>query len=764
MLSQQELAEQERVKALHKLGILDTPFEDRFDRFTRIAAVAFGVPIALVSLVDSERQWFKSRMGLEVCETSRSLAFCSHAIALDEMLVVEDTHLDERFAGHGLVLDAPFIRFYAGQPVYSLDGQALGTLCVIDTRPRQFGEGERRMLRDLAQMVQDELNRDVVVAARDAAQMALRELNVQLEQRVQQRTAELHAKNQALQDEAAQRMAAERERRHNEARTRTIIETSLSAFVGMDDQGRIDEWNPAAETLFGWQRAEALGRPVTELIVPEAYRAAHDAGFARFLATGQGAVLNRRLELPVITRSGAESMVEMTINAFRIEGKLFVGAFMHDISARIAAEQALRQKQELLDAVLESVDVGVIACDAGGRLTLFNRTAREFHGLDVADVGLEDWAAYYGLYHADGVTPLGADEIPLARALRGEPQHDARMTIVAEGEAPRRLLVGGRALTDAQGGSLGAVVALKDVTELAESRARAVESEEWLRTIADNVPALIAYIDTRQRYRFANDRYREWFGVPREKMIGKTVLEAMGEAFYAPRRAALERCLQGHGSAIEIEEERRGRKRVISSTYLPHLRDGVVQGVYVLSTDSTSAREYERQLHALAHADHLTGLPNRRSYEERLAQAIGRSRRSGMALALVYLDVDHFKQINDTLGHAVGDVVLTAVARRLSGAVRSTDTVARLAGDEFVIVLEQVGSPLECERIAAKLLEAIRPELEVEGRKLSVTTSIGIAWCPRPEQAALTHAADEALYQSKRAGRDTATVQAVRAS
>ena len=189
----------------------------------------------------------------------------------------------------------------------------------------------------------------------------------------------------------------------------------------------------------------------------------------------------------------------------------------------------------------------------------------------------------------------------------------------------------------------------------------------------------------------------------------------MGEAFYAPRRAALERCLAGHGSHIEIEEERRGRKRVISSTYLPHLRDGVVQGVYVLSTDATSAREYERQLHALAHSDHLTGLPNRRSYEERLAQAIGRARRSGMALALVYLDIDHFKQINDSLGHAVGDAVLSAVARRLSAVVRSTDTVARLAGDEFVIVLEQVGSPLECERIGDKLLEAVRPALEVDG-------------------------------------------------
>jgi hypothetical protein len=138
-------------------------------------------------------------------------------------------------------------------------------------------------------------------------------------------------------------------------------------------------------------------------------------------------------------------------------------------------------------------------------------------------------------------------------------------------------------------------------------------------------------------------------------MLGKTVPEAMGEAFFAPRRAALERCLAGHASALEIEEERRGRRRVISTTYLPHVRDGMVQGIYVLSTDATSAREYERQLHALAHSDHLTGLPNRRSFEERLVQAIARARRSAMAMALVYLDVDHFKQINDSLGHASGD-------------------------------------------------------------------------------------------------------------
>ncbi|WP_296946855.1 diguanylate cyclase domain-containing protein [uncultured Massilia sp.] len=629
MLSQQELAEEQRIKALHALGLLDTPQEERFDRFTRLASAAFGVPIALVSLVDNDRQWFKSRVGMDFCETPRHVAICSHAVALDDMLVVSDTLLDERFKDFPLVTGAPGLRFYAGQPLHSLDGQPVGTLCVLDTRPRDFGVAERRMLRDLAQMVQDELNRRVVVAARDAAQRALREMNVQLEKRVAERTCELHAKNQALE---------------------------------------------------------------------------------------------------------------------------------HEMRQRLDAEAALRQKQELLDAVLESVEVAVVACDGQGKLTLFNRAAREFHGLDACDVASTDWQAHYGLFGEDGMTPLREDEIPLVRALNGERISGAAMSVRIGDAPPRHLLASGRALQGPHGEPMGAVVAMQDVTELALSRARLVESEEWLRTIADNVPALIAYVDTGMRYRFANQRYQEWFGVRSEHMIGKTVPEAMGEAFYEPRRAALARSLAGHGSHLEIEEQRRGRTRVISSTYLPHIRDGAVQGIYVLSTDATSAREYERQLHALAHSDHLTGLPNRRSYEERLAQAIGRSRRSAMALALAYLDVDNFKQINDSLGHAVGDAVLREFAKRLSATVRSTDTVARLAGDEFVVVLEQVGSPLECQRIADKLLDAIRMPFVIDGRTLEVTSSIGFAWCPRPELAALTHAADDALYQSKRAGRDQSSV------
>jgi diguanylate cyclase (GGDEF)-like protein len=132
-----------------------------------------------------------------------------------------------------------------------------------------------------------------------------------------------------------------------------------------------------------------------------------------------------------------------------------------------------------------------------------------------------------------------------------------------------------------------------------------------------------------------------------------------------------------------------------------------------------------------------------------------------MALALAYLDIDRFAHVNEMLGHAAGDAVLREVARRLRDAVRGGDTVARLESDQFVVLLEQVGSPLECERIAAKLMEALRPAFQVEGRELQISASIGIAWSACAEPVALAKGADDGLYRSKHAGRDTATVTVI---
>lgn len=150
-------AEEARLRALHELGILDTPPDDRFDRLTRLARRLFDAPIALVSLVDSDRQWFKSRDGLDVSETPRELSFCSHAIQSDQVMVVEDATEDVRFRENDLVVGAPNIRFYAACPVRGPDGSRLGTICVIDHEPRHLADEDAALLQDLADIVESEL-------------------------------------------------------------------------------------------------------------------------------------------------------------------------------------------------------------------------------------------------------------------------------------------------------------------------------------------------------------------------------------------------------------------------------------------------------------------------------------------------------------------------------------------------------------------------------------------------------------------------------
>lgn len=150
--------EQERLSTLRSLKILDTEPEERFERLTRMARKALDVPIALISLIDENRQWFKSRQGLDCPETSREISFCGHAILGNEAFVIEDASADLRFADNPLVTGRPYIRFYAGAPLRYMNGSKLGTLCVIDRRPRQLSADDLMMLRDLAEMAESEIN------------------------------------------------------------------------------------------------------------------------------------------------------------------------------------------------------------------------------------------------------------------------------------------------------------------------------------------------------------------------------------------------------------------------------------------------------------------------------------------------------------------------------------------------------------------------------------------------------------------------------
>jgi diguanylate cyclase (GGDEF)-like protein len=150
------LDESRRLRALTTLCLLDTLPEEKFDRISRLACHMFDVPIALVSLVDRDRQWFKSKQGLDSCETARSISFCGHAILHEQPLIVPDALRHSGFADNPLVTGEPHIRFYAGQPVHGPDGSRVGTLCIIDRKPREFTPEDHLILADLAAMVDRE--------------------------------------------------------------------------------------------------------------------------------------------------------------------------------------------------------------------------------------------------------------------------------------------------------------------------------------------------------------------------------------------------------------------------------------------------------------------------------------------------------------------------------------------------------------------------------------------------------------------------------
>jgi diguanylate cyclase (GGDEF)-like protein len=157
--------EQARLAALRGLGLLYTPAEERFDRITRLACRLLDAPIAMITLVDGACQWFKSKQGTLGSEDSRTISFCAHAILESGTMVVPNTLLDPRFADNPLVLGEPFIRFYAGHPLKALDGSQVGTLCVIDRRPREIGPADLEALRDLAALVDNEIRMEALSQA-----------------------------------------------------------------------------------------------------------------------------------------------------------------------------------------------------------------------------------------------------------------------------------------------------------------------------------------------------------------------------------------------------------------------------------------------------------------------------------------------------------------------------------------------------------------------------------------------------------------------
>ncbi len=301
----------------------------------------------------------------------------------------------------------------------------------------------------------------------------------------------------------------------------------------------------------------------------------------------------------------------------------------------------------------------------------------------------------------------------------------------------------------------------RSLSRLQGSYRALAESEALYESLVQVMPQCLYRMDRESRITFANRALERHLGKPREAILGHSPREVYPADLAAKYRQDDLRVLQGETlnlieEMVSLDSEQRKRyiEIVKTPTYAP---DGSINGIQGIFWDITARKSAEEQIEYLAHHDPLTDLPNRVLLRDRFLQAQGQAARSANRVAILFLDLDHFKLVNDTLGHPIGDRLLQAVAERLRHGVRETDTISRQGGDEFVIVLPELADPESAGSIAGKLMEQMHEPVRVNGHRLNVTFSLGIALYPDDGEDfdTLMKKADTAMYSAKEAGRNT---------
>ena len=533
---------------------------------------------------------------------------------------------------------------------------------------------------------------------------------------------------------------------HERERLRGIVDNAVDGIITIDLNGVLQSLNPAAERMFDCANAEAVGRNAIDLLPGIAVAADGTQSGRAYLGTRES--VGRR-------RNGSTFPIELAIGQATLDGTPQLIAITHDIAERKRAERALHDSEVRFRSLTEMSSDFYWESDADHRLTQ-RGSAGKASTVSVfqrgAQIGERRWEIPY---LSPGEAGWRAHRAVLDAHL---PFRDFELSRLGSDGTERYLLISGDPVFDDSGTFTGYRGVGTDITDRRRAERALRESLEKLRLFADNVPAMTAAYDQDLRCRFASKAFAAFFGFTAESVLGKRLREVVGEDAYREVEGHFAQVLQGYPVTYQrTHKVPDGESRHLEVKLLPHVGEhGKVVGCFAVTTDITELKLTEERIRQMAHHDSLTGLPNRLLFNDRLGQAISLARRDGRQFALLYLDLDKFKPVNDTLGHTAGDELLKGVAARIRGQVRESDTVARVGGDEFTVILSDIARREDADRVARKIVAALGAPFRLgsESRRVEIGTSIGIAIYPADgrDADALVRAADAAMYAAKQVG------------
>ncbi|GJL62023.1 MAG: hypothetical protein NPIRA04_06770 [Nitrospirales bacterium] len=461
--------EQQRLAALARYQVLDTMPEASFDDLTKLAAYICQTPIALISLIDEHRQWFKSKVGITASETPRDMAFCAHAILEAGVFEVTDASTDVRFVDNPLVTTDPKIRFYAGSPLQTSDGMSIGTLCVIDQVPRTLSKEQREALSAVSRQVMTQL-----------------ELRARLKQGRQYKDYFEH-----------------------------LLELVPNGMLMIDYDGTILQANGHVLEQFGYAQEELLGQQV-EVLIPERFRHHHPQSRRAFLSSPIARKMGSGRDLYGVRKDGSEFLLDIGLSPLTTSEGTRVLASVIDMTARKKAEDALSQSESLNALILESAGEGIYGLDAHGNTTFVNPAGAAMLGYSREE--LLGVPMHSTMHHtkADG-TPYPREECPMYAAFKDGVVHQIDHDVLWRKDGTSfPVEYTSTPIRNEREQLIGAVVTFRDVTE----RQRI---QEQLRLVIEAVPSGLIIINEEGVIVLANQVLEEQFGYERGELLGQTI-------------------------------------------------------------------------------------------------------------------------------------------------------------------------------------------------------------------------------------------------